>query len=138
MICKYQSQWQEVQLTEIKNTETTDSGKTVQHIIIHAQSTKYEQLAYFKAKMKNANVLDNITSTEGQKDGEYVKIIIEGDLKTYQKWRKITSEKNINKHITSTSIGNYGIIHEKWNTCWSISSIQFSRNIRQKSRVNNS
>ena len=67
----------EVQLTEIKNTETTDSGKTVQHIIIHAQ------LAYFKAKMKNANVLDNITSTEGQKDGEYVKIIIEGDLKTY-------------------------------------------------------
>ena len=73
----------EVQLTEIKNTETTDSGKTVQHIIIHAQSTKYEQLAYFKAKMKNANVLDNITSTEGQKDGEYVKIIIEGDLKTY-------------------------------------------------------
>lgn len=73
----------EVQLTEIKNTETTDSEKTVQHIIIHAQSTKYEQLAYFKAKMKNANVLDNITSTEGQKDGEYVKIIIEGDLKTY-------------------------------------------------------
>lgn len=73
----------EVQLTEIKNTETTDSGKTVQHIIIHAQSAKYEQLAYFKAKMKNANVLDNITSTEGQKDGEYVKIIIEGDLKTY-------------------------------------------------------
>ena len=73
----------EVQLTEIKNTETTDSGQTVQHIIIHAQSTKYEQLAYFKAKMKNANVLDNITSTEGQKDGEYVKIIIEGDLKTY-------------------------------------------------------
>ena len=66
----------EVVLTSIENP-------SARKIVINAQSEKYEQLAYFKAKMKNANVLDNITSTEGQKDGEYVKIIIEGDLKTY-------------------------------------------------------
>ncbi len=73
----------EVILTEIKNTETTSGNATVQHITIHAQAEKYEQLAYFKAKLKNANVLENITSTEGQKDGSTVKVTIEGDLKTY-------------------------------------------------------
>lgn len=73
----------EVILTEIKNTETTSNGATVQHITIYAQSEKYEQLAYFKAKLKNANVLENITSTEGQKDGSTVKVTIEGDLRTY-------------------------------------------------------
>lgn len=73
----------EVILTEIKNTETTSGGRTVQHITIDAQAEKYEQLAYFKAKLKNANVLENITSTEGQKDGSTVKVTIEGDLKTY-------------------------------------------------------
>ena len=39
----------EVQLTEIKNEEK--GGK--QHIYISAQSKKYEQLAYFKAKLRN-------------------------------------------------------------------------------------
>lgn len=73
----------EVILTEIKNTETVSNGKTVQHITINAQAEKYEQLAYFKAKLKNANILENITSSEGQKDGSTVKIVIEGDLKTY-------------------------------------------------------
>ncbi len=73
----------EVILTEIKNTEITSSGKAVQHITIYAQAEKYEQLAYFKAKLKNASVLENITSTEGQKDGNTVKVTIEGDLKTY-------------------------------------------------------
>lgn len=73
----------QVQLTEIKNTEVTDSGATVQHIIIQAQSTEYEQLAYFKAKLKNEGILDNVVSTEGTKEGSYVKIVIEGDLKSY-------------------------------------------------------
>lgn len=73
----------EVILTEIKNTEVTSGGKTVQHITINAQAEKYEQLAYFKAKLKNANILENITSSEGQKDGSTVKIVIEGDLRTY-------------------------------------------------------
>ena len=40
---------------------------------MQAQSSIYEQLAYFKAKLKNANVLDNIVSTEGQNDGTNIK-----------------------------------------------------------------
>ena len=69
----------EVQLTEIKNEEK--GGK--QHIYISAQSKKYEQLAYFKAKLKNANILDNVTSNEGTKSGDAVTTIIEGDLRSY-------------------------------------------------------
>ena len=60
-----------------------DNGTTKQHIFIEAQSEKYEQLAYFKAKLSNANIMDNIVSTEGTKDGEVVKTTIEGDLKEY-------------------------------------------------------
>lgn len=74
---------QEVQLTEIVDDEKSINNQTVQHITITAQSEKYEQLAYFKAKLKNANVLDNVVSSEGTKDGKLVKITIEGDLKTY-------------------------------------------------------
>ena len=69
----------EVQLTEIKNEEK--GGK--QHIYISAQSKKYEQLAYFKAKLKNANILDNVTSNEGTNSGDVVTTIIEGDLRNY-------------------------------------------------------
>ena len=69
----------EVQLTEIKNEEK--GGK--QHIYISAQSKKYEQLAYFKAKLKNANILDNVTSNEGTNSGDIVTTIIEGDLRNY-------------------------------------------------------
>lgn len=54
-----------------------------QHIYISAQSKKYEQLAYFKAKLKNANILDNVTSNEGTKTGDVVTTVIEGDLKNY-------------------------------------------------------
>ena len=73
----------EVKLTEIKNTEKTEGGNTIEHIYIYAQSSKYEQLAYFKAKLKTANVLDNIVSTVGTKEGDTVSIIIEGDLRNY-------------------------------------------------------
>lgn len=75
----------EVQLTEIKNTEKTEKGNTIEHILIYAQSKKYEQLAYFKARLKNANILDNIVSTEGTKEDstDTVKTVIEGDLRNY-------------------------------------------------------
>lgn len=73
----------EVVITEIKNTEVSSSGEIVEHISISAESKKYEQLAYFKAKLKNANVLDNIVSTEGTKEDSKVSTIIEGDLKNY-------------------------------------------------------
>ena len=66
---------EDVQITEIQNT----TGK---HIVIKAQSKKYEQLGYFKAKIKEDNILmkNTVVSTQGEKDGEFVKVTIEGDL----------------------------------------------------------
>ncbi len=62
-----------VQLTSIENTTDT-------HIVINAQSDKYEQLGYLVAKMKTDVVLTNVISTAGQKDSNVVTIKIEGDL----------------------------------------------------------
>ena len=50
------------------------------HIVISAQSSKYEQLAYFKALLKSKNVLDSVVSTEATKEGDTIKITIEGDV----------------------------------------------------------
>ena len=69
-----------VQLTAINNTEMVVDGVTRQHITITAQSTKYEQLAYFKARLSNSGYLENVTSTEGTKENDYVVVTIEGDL----------------------------------------------------------
>lgn len=65
----------EVQLTSIENP----SGKK---IVINAQSSKYEQLAYFKALLKSKGVLEptSVMSSEAVKEGSVVKIVIEGDL----------------------------------------------------------
>lgn len=64
-----------VQITEIENT----TGK---HVVIKAQSREYQQLGYFKAKIKEDNILmkNTVTSTQGEKDGDFVKVTIEGDL----------------------------------------------------------
>lgn len=62
-----------VQLTSIENTSNT-------HIIINAQSNKYEQLGYLKAKIKADVILTNVISTAGQKDNNIVTVKIEGDL----------------------------------------------------------
>lgn len=62
-----------VQLTSIDNT----SGS---HIVMTAQSNKYEQLGYLVAKMKTDVILTNVISTAGQKDDNVVSIRIEGDL----------------------------------------------------------
>ena len=62
-----------VQLTSIENTTGT-------HIVINAQSNKYEQLGYFVAKLKTEVILTNVISTAGQKDNSVVSIRIEGDL----------------------------------------------------------
>lgn len=66
---------EDVQITEIENT----AGK---HIVIKAQSKKYEQLGYFKAKIKEDNILakNTVVSSQGEKDGDFVKVVIEGDL----------------------------------------------------------
>ena len=62
-----------VQLTSIENTSDT-------HIVINAQSNKYEQLGYLKAKIKSDVILTNVISTAGQKDNNVVTVKIEGDL----------------------------------------------------------
>ena len=62
-----------VQITSIQNT-------TDRHIEITAQSDKYEQLGYLKARIKSEVMLTNVISTAGQKDGGVVTVKIEGDL----------------------------------------------------------
>lgn len=62
-----------VQLTSIENTSDT-------HIVINAQSDKYEQLGYLKAKIQTEVILTNVISTAGQKDNSAVTVKIEGDL----------------------------------------------------------
>lgn len=62
-----------VQITSIENTSGTK-------IVINAQAEKYEQLGYFKAKLKTQMILTNVTSTSGVKQDNLVKITIEGDL----------------------------------------------------------
>ena len=66
---------QEVELTSVENT-------TGSHIVINAQAERYEQLGYFKVKIANENILkaDTVVSTMGTKEGDMVKIVIEGDL----------------------------------------------------------
>lgn len=62
-----------VQLISIENVNDT-------HIIINAKSNKYEQLGYFKAKLKTDVILTNVTSSAGQKENDVVIVKIEGDL----------------------------------------------------------
>ena len=62
-----------VQITSIENTTGT-------HIEINAQSNKYEQLGYLKAKIKSDVILIKVISTAGQKDNNVVTVKIEGDL----------------------------------------------------------
>lgn len=65
----------EVVITSIENT-------TDDKVVIQAQSSKYEQLGYFKAKLKVDGVLqpDSIKSTSGVKQDGIIKVTIEGDL----------------------------------------------------------
>ena len=65
----------EVQLTSIDNP-------SAKKIVINSQSAKYEQLAYFKALLKSKAVLDpaSVVSSEATKEGNVVKIVIEGEL----------------------------------------------------------
>lgn len=62
-----------VQITSIENTTDT-------HIVMEAKSTKYEQLGFFIATLKNEVILQDVISTAGQKEGDIVTIKIEGEL----------------------------------------------------------
>lgn len=66
----------DVQITEIENTSDNDG----RHIVIRAQSEYYDELGYFKAKLSDDNILTNVVSTQGEKQGDDVKIVIEGEL----------------------------------------------------------
>ena len=67
---------QNFQVTEIENTSAQNS----RHIVIYAQSEYYDELGYFKAKLREDGILANVVSTQGEKQGNLVKIVIEGDL----------------------------------------------------------
>ena len=62
-----------VQITSIENT-------TDKHIVIIAQSNKYEPIGYFKAKLNSDRILYNVISDSGVSDGSVIKVTIEGDL----------------------------------------------------------
>lgn len=64
-----------VQITSIENT----SGNK---IVINAQASTYEQLGYFKASIKNYEILTNVISDSGQKQTQdgLIKTTIEGTL----------------------------------------------------------
>ena len=63
----------EVQLVSISNTNDT-------HIVIEAKSEKYEQLAFFKTKIKTEDILTDVISDTGVSDGSVTKVTIEGEL----------------------------------------------------------
>jgi len=62
-----------VQITSIENTID-------KHIVINAQTTNYEYLAYFTAGLKTGGILTNVVSGTAEKQGEIIKVTIEGDL----------------------------------------------------------
>lgn len=64
-----------VQITEIDNT--SDSGG--KHVIIKAQSEYYDELGYFKVKLKEDGILTNVVSSQDTTD-QFVEMVIGGDL----------------------------------------------------------
>lgn len=64
---------QKVQIVSIKNTES-------KHVAIEAVSTKYEELAYFVAYIKEDGMLQNVQSKDEETNTSNFKIVIEGDL----------------------------------------------------------
>lgn len=61
-----------VKVTEIKEEKS--------HIILTVESEKYEQLGYFVGLLENEGVLMKIKTSTSQKEGNVVKLVIEGDL----------------------------------------------------------
>ena len=65
-----------VQVTDIENT----SDNASKHVVIKAQSRYYDELGYFKAKLKEDGILKNVVSTQGEKQDDFKKIRKESDL----------------------------------------------------------
>ena len=66
---------QGVTITSIENT-------TGRHVVIYAESEKYDFLGYFKGVIQTKGILTptSVVSTSGVKQGDVVKIVIEGDM----------------------------------------------------------
>ncbi len=64
---------QKVKIISIKNTES-------KHIVLEADSEKYEQLTYFVAYIKEDGILQNVQSKDEQTNTSSFKVRIEGDL----------------------------------------------------------
>lgn len=62
-----------VQVMSIENTSNT-------HIVIVAQTERYEQIGMFIAKLKNDEILTNVIADNGVKENGIVTVTIEGDL----------------------------------------------------------
>lgn len=62
-----------VQLISIENSTGT-------HIKINARSASYEEIAYFKAKLKTAKILEEVVSNTGTLVDGYLNVTIEGEL----------------------------------------------------------
>ena len=62
-----------VKVTSIKNTKD-------KHIVIKAESEKYEQLGYFKGQLSVDGILNDVKSDSGVKSDGIVKVTIEGEL----------------------------------------------------------
>jgi hypothetical protein len=62
-----------VQVLSIENT-------TDKHIVMSVKAAKYEQIGYFKAKLKSEGVLSNVNSDSGTASGNVVTVKIEGDM----------------------------------------------------------
>ena len=65
---------QQVNIISIKNEPNSKK------IILEVESEKYEQLGYFSSVLKTENILKDIKTTSGLKNGEYIRVTIEGDL----------------------------------------------------------
>jgi len=62
-----------VQLISIENTSGT-------HIVIRAQSVKFQEIAYFKTKLDVDGILKNVVSDTGTSQQGYLVVTIEGEL----------------------------------------------------------
>ena len=65
---------EQVNIISIKNESNSKK------IIIEVESEKYEQLGYFSSLLKTENILKDIKSTSGLKNGELIRVTIEGNL----------------------------------------------------------
>ena len=69
-------------MTSIPRNVIIESMENTQgvHMVIETKSKEYQQIGLFKAILYNQKILENVTSNGSVKEGEYVKVTIEGDI----------------------------------------------------------